>query len=94
MPDPEYFLGAYSEAGDSAWQTTAFSDVAVPDGSGHRAIWERKPLFCVPVPGQDMPKATPGAPGINSLILVTCSLAFSHVAQGIEAFQNMSIAQH
>lgn len=63
MPDPEYFLGAYGEAGESAWRTTAFSDAAVPDAVGRRAIWERKPLFCVPIPGQEMPKApTPGVP--------------------------------
>ena len=69
MPDPEYFLGAYYKAGGSDWQTTAFSDEPAPDEADHRAIWERKPLLCMPVPGQSMPKAAPTAAqtGISSL---------------------------
>ncbi|KAK9820667.1 hypothetical protein WJX74_003228 [Apatococcus lobatus] len=61
MPDPEYFLGAYSDSAGAAWQTTAFSDAAVPSTSEHRAIWERKPLLCIPVPGQNTPRATASA---------------------------------
>ncbi len=55
MPDPEYFLGAYTGSAGQGWRTTAFSDAAVPSYSGEHAIWERKPLFCVPAPGQRRP---------------------------------------
>ena len=52
MPNPEYFLGAFKRAADGAWRTTAFCDAPPRDleGAVETAVWERRPLYCVPVP--------------------------------------------
>ncbi|KAH7443769.1 hypothetical protein KP509_02G050200 [Ceratopteris richardii] len=54
MFNSEYYIGAYKD-GD-AWRTTKYSDVAaVPSCSeSSMKIWERRPLYCVPVPGENL----------------------------------------
>lgn len=49
----EYYIGAYKE-GDT-WHTNKYSDVAVlpPCVEASMQIWERRPLYCVPVPGEN-----------------------------------------
>ncbi|GAQ93090.1 hypothetical protein KFL_012920010 [Klebsormidium nitens] len=54
MFDPEYYVGAFKETPSSTWHTTKYTDVYdVPIASGPDAqVWERKLLYCVPIPGQ------------------------------------------
>ena len=55
MYNPEYYVGAYRDAG-GRWRTTKYSeDLGPADGPGQpadRKIWERRVLYCVPVPGE------------------------------------------
>ena len=55
MYNPEYYVGAYRDAG-GRWRTTKYSeDLGPSDGPGQpadRKIWERRVLYCVPVPGE------------------------------------------
>lgn len=54
MLNPEYYLGAYCPPGGER-QTTKFCDraAAVEIGEGvETCIWERRPFYCVPVPGE------------------------------------------
>ncbi|KAK6145683.1 hypothetical protein DH2020_022503 [Rehmannia glutinosa] len=49
----EYYVGAYKD-GDK-WRTNKFADVSQcpVDASSDMRIWERRLLYCVPVPGQN-----------------------------------------
>ncbi|KAM0043028.1 putative mini-chromosome maintenance complex-binding protein [Helianthus debilis subsp. tardiflorus] len=49
----EFYVGAYKN--NDTWNTNKFTDVSqYPMGtSSHTRIWERRLLYCVPVPGQN-----------------------------------------
>ncbi|KAK4277729.1 hypothetical protein QN277_015681 [Acacia crassicarpa] len=48
----ELYVGAYKDG--SVWRTNKFMDVAqFPMGTADMRIWERRLLYCVPVPGQN-----------------------------------------
>nr|VDD15795.1 unnamed protein product [Brassica oleracea] len=49
----EFYAGAYKD--DSTWRTNKYSDVSqFPDGpSSETQVWERRLLYCVPVPGRN-----------------------------------------
>ena len=55
MYNPEYYVGAYRDAG-GRWRTTKYTeDLGPADAPGQpadRKIWERRVLYCVPVPGE------------------------------------------
>lgn len=55
MYNPEYYVGAYRDAG-GRWRTTKYTeDLGPADTPGQpadRKIWERRVLYCVPVPGE------------------------------------------
>lgn len=55
MLNPEYYLGAFRRPGGE-WHTTKFSDSATSDLRADEdfepSIWERRPFYCVPVPGE------------------------------------------
>ncbi|CAM6091635.1 unnamed protein product [Calypogeia fissa] len=52
MFDTEYYLGAYQDG--AVWRTTKFSDVSdLPlKGNSDSQVWDRRLLYCVPVPGE------------------------------------------
>ncbi|MCO5600015.1 hypothetical protein L7F22_054123 [Adiantum nelumboides] len=54
MFNAEYYIGAYKD-GD-VWRTTKYSDAAaVPHCSeANIRIWDRRPLYCVPTPGENV----------------------------------------
>ncbi|KAI5074125.1 hypothetical protein GOP47_0010086 [Adiantum capillus-veneris] len=54
MFNVDYYVGAYKD-GD-VWRTTKYSDVAVvpPCSEANMRIWDRRPLYCVPVPGENL----------------------------------------
>ncbi|XP_018821915.1 mini-chromosome maintenance complex-binding protein isoform X1 [Juglans regia] len=50
----EFYVGAYQDG--SVWRTNKFRDVSqfpLGDSSPHTQVWERRLLYCVPVPGQN-----------------------------------------
>ncbi|KAG2730642.1 hypothetical protein I3843_01G297700 [Carya illinoinensis] len=50
----EFYVGAYQDG--SVWRTNKFTDVSqfrLDDSSPHTQVWERRLLYCVPVPGQN-----------------------------------------
>lgn len=49
----EFYAGAYKD--ESTWRTNKYSDVSqFPDAStSNMQVWERRLLYCVPVPGQN-----------------------------------------
>ncbi|KAG7569927.1 Mini-chromosome maintenance complex-binding protein [Arabidopsis thaliana x Arabidopsis arenosa] len=49
----EFYAGAYKD--DTTWRTNKYSDVSqFPEGSStEMKVWERRLLYCVPVPGQN-----------------------------------------
>uniref|UniRef100_A0A1J3JNI2 Mini-chromosome maintenance complex-binding protein n=1 Tax=Noccaea caerulescens TaxID=107243 RepID=A0A1J3JNI2_NOCCA len=49
----EFYAGAYKD--DSTWRTNKYSDIShFPEGSSSEMqVWERRLLYCVPVPGQN-----------------------------------------
>ena len=52
--DPEYYVGAFQAAPGGGWESTKFRDHAerpLPE-AGATAVWERRPVFCVQVPGE------------------------------------------
>jgi hypothetical protein len=56
MYNPEYYVGAYKDKSTGGrWRTTKFTEKigagAEPDDSAERKIWERRVLYCVPIPG-------------------------------------------
>jgi Mini-chromosome maintenance replisome factor len=53
MLDPEYYIGAL-QCSDGTWVTAKYADqLPVSDTQGRNSrIWERKPLYCVPVAGE------------------------------------------
>ena len=57
MYNPEYYVGAYKDKSTGGrWRTTKFTEKigagAEPDDSAERKIWERRVLYCVPIPGE------------------------------------------
>jgi hypothetical protein len=52
MGNPEYYQGAL-QLHDGSWISTKYQDANMPDTNNVRdaKIWERRPIFCVPVPG-------------------------------------------
>jgi len=58
MYNPEYYVGAYRDAG-GRWRTTKYTEDLGPEDLGpgthspaDSKIWERRVLYCVPVPGE------------------------------------------
>jgi len=57
MYNPEYYVGAYRDAG-GRWRTTKYTedlgpaDLAGTHSPADSKIWERRVLYCVPVPGE------------------------------------------
>ncbi|KAK9804871.1 hypothetical protein WJX72_009431 [[Myrmecia] bisecta] len=54
MLDPEYYVGAFQRT-DGSWQTTKYADVIdeeISTAPDKCAVWDRKPLYCVRVPGE------------------------------------------
>ena len=56
MYNPEYYVGAYKDA-SGRWRTTKYTeDLGPADFPGQqpadRKIWERRVLYCVPLPGE------------------------------------------
>lgn len=54
MFNVEYYIGAYKDGG--IWRTNKYSDAAVlpPCAETDMQIWDRRPLYCVPVPGENL----------------------------------------
>jgi hypothetical protein len=57
MYNPEYYVGAYRDASAGGrWRTTKYTEDLGPeddrDGPCDRKIWERRVLYCVPLPGE------------------------------------------
>ena len=53
MYEPEYYIGAYVRKGDSEWTTTKYCEhIDVKGTIAQRALFERRVLYCVPVPGE------------------------------------------
>ena len=64
MYNPEYYVGAYKDRSTGGkWRTTKFTErisggnsvntgESQPDDSAERVIWERRVLYCVPIPGE------------------------------------------
>lgn len=53
MLNVEYYIGAYKDG--ELWRTNKYSDAAAlpPSAEATMQIWERRPLYCVPVPGEN-----------------------------------------
>lgn len=53
MFNPEIFIGAFREPG-AAWQTCKYQDFLAkgPSEAAETVMWERRPFYCVPVPGE------------------------------------------
>tara|TARA_B110000977_G_scaffold197818_1_gene281308 strand:- start:14763 stop:16925 length:2163 start_codon:yes stop_codon:yes gene_type:complete len=55
MYNPEYYVGAYRDTG-GRWKTTKYTEDPGPVHSAgnatDRKIWERRVLYCVPLPGE------------------------------------------
>eukprot|EP00873_Tetraselmis_striata_P042263 jgi/Tetstr1/462527/TSEL_007516.t1 len=53
MFNPELFIGAFKEPGAS-WQTCQYQDFLTqgPSEAAETVMWERRPFYCVPVPGE------------------------------------------
>ena len=57
MYNPEYYVGAYRDASAGGrWRTTKYTEDLGPvddrEGPCDRKIWERRVLYCVPLPGE------------------------------------------
>ncbi|GAU24472.1 hypothetical protein TSUD_319490 [Trifolium subterraneum] len=64
----EFYVGVYKDG--SVWRTNKFTDISqypIPmDSSAETRIWERRLLYCVPVPGLN-PWAAPSAEEVGNL---------------------------
>ena len=52
MYNPEYYIGAYKQSGMDKWVTTKYTDDGPTLADAETSIWERRVLYCVPVPGE------------------------------------------
>ena len=57
MYEPEYYVGAYERANgdEKTWVTTKYAESTMDDvngGIGESVLFERRVLYCVPVPGE------------------------------------------
>ncbi|MEW5299904.1 MAG: hypothetical protein WDW38_002727 [Sanguina aurantia] len=65
MLNPEYYQGAVRDPASGIWRTSKYGDLQLPGSLGSAAgagaaaaeasgykLWERRPLYCIPVPGQ------------------------------------------
>lgn len=53
MYEPEYYVGAYVEEGENEWKTTKYCEhVDLSGAIRDTALFERRVLYCVPVPGE------------------------------------------
>jgi hypothetical protein len=97
MFNPEYYIGSYRKP-DGALTTTKYTDEDSASASaalqGEHHFWERRPLYCVPVPheapwsadrvDQQHPSAIPSTPsGARPLIAAPTVLSVSRVLRGI-----------
>ena len=71
--DPQYYIGAFQRP-DGSWRTTKYMDsLAEPIEAGAKqSIWERRPVYCVAVPGlsawaaTDMERASTGPANLST----------------------------
>lgn len=53
MYEPEYYVGAYVKEGENEWNTTKYCEhIEVSGAIRDTALFERRVLYCVPVPGE------------------------------------------
>ena len=78
MANPEYYHGAVKQR-DGTWVTTKYGDAGGVDleSAADSKVWERRPLYCCPVPGMAdwcTPAATPAAPASAAGEGMLCAL--------------------
>ncbi len=51
MLNPEFYLGAFQD-GQGQWHTTRFGGQCRTEETRNEKLWERRPVYLVPVPGE------------------------------------------
>lgn len=59
MLDTENYIGLYKDTKTGTWQTTKYADFVDQhlDSMADTQLQDRKPLYCISVPGQSTPDA-------------------------------------